>query len=168
MKYKVSTSTIEGQGLFCKETIHSGELIFVSEGIKTLNRSSSIEDAQKTYKHSISIDEQTIHCPLPHDPLRFINHSCNANCYVNHENKFYASREILPGEEITIDYSFVDADIFWRMPNCACGEEVCRKLITSSILLSREFFEKNLSFIPKKIRKFNAKFYHINPQQYDC
>lgn len=168
MKYTVSKSSIQGKGFFCKELIKEGELIFTSKGIKTLNRSTSIEDAQITHKHSISIDEKIIHCPLPNDPLRFINHSCNANCYVRNEVRFYAKKTIYPGEEITIDYSFVDADIYWRMPDCACGEKNCRKLITSSLLLSRNFFQENLSCIPKKIRKYNAKFYQVNPKEYDC
>lgn len=167
MKYKISKSAIQGKGLFCNETIQAGELIFISKGIKTLNRSISIEDAQITHKHAISIDEKIIHCPLPQDPLRFINHSCNPNCYVSDETKFYSKKIIYPGQEITIDYSFVDADIYWRMPNCKCGDIACRKLITSSLLLPRSFFEKNISYIPKKIRKYNAKFYHINPKKYD-
>lgn len=168
MKFKISKSKIEGKGLFCTEPIKAGELLFTSKGLRTLNKSTTIEDAQITHKHSISIDEKTIHCPLPDDPLRFLNHSCDCNCYVDHEHKFYAKRAIQPGEEITIDYSFVDADIYWRMIGCKCGHKKCRGLISSSLLLSRDFFEKNLPYIPKKIRRFNAKFYGIPFTKYEC
>lgn len=167
-KYQILDSAINGKGIFCTKSIQEHELIFQSSGIITLNRSFSIEDAQKVFKHSISIDENTIHCPLPGDPLQYINHSCNANAYVSKVNKIFAKKNILPGEEITIDYSFVDADIFWRMPDCNCKEINCRQLITSSILLPRELFVQNLDYIPRRIRKFNSKFYCINPKVYKC
>ncbi len=168
MKFEVKKSTIHGKGVFCTQSLKKGELIFISRGIRTLNKSTSIQDAWLTHRHSISIDEKIIHIPIPGDTLRYINHSCTSNCYVDHGNKFYALRDIRPGEEITIDYSFVDADIFWRMHNCKCRTLNCRQTITSSILLPRPFFKKNLTYIPKKIRKFNAKFYGVPLRIYEC
>jgi hypothetical protein len=74
MKFKISKSKIEGKGLFCTEPIKAGELLFTSKGLRTLNKSTTIEDAQITHKHSISIDEKTIHCPpITHGILASFN-----------------------------------------------------------------------------------------------
>ena len=70
----------------------------------------------------------------PIEPFRFLNHSCEANCelfsweYGEHHQPLptqlflSATRTILPGEELTIDYAWsADAAI-----PCLCGSQKCR------------------------------------------
>lgn len=57
----------------------------------------------------------------------YVNHSCNPNCIaivVDGQINIHALRDIIPGEEITVDY--FDAIDFndWE---CGCGSEFCRK-----------------------------------------
>ena len=62
--------------------------------------------------------------------LRFINHSCDPNCYtrpilVNHKHRIvlYAKRDIQVGEELSYDYKFPEEDV--KIP-CNCGSAKCR------------------------------------------
>lgn len=61
---------------------------------------------------------------------RFINHSCDPNCYaevidINGEGRIviYTKRNIQSGEELTYDYKFPLEDI--KIP-CCCGSAICR------------------------------------------
>lgn len=58
-------------------------------------------------------------------PLQYINHSCTPNSGFGANRTLIATREILPGEEITLDYSTTEADPDWRM-QCTCGSPMCR------------------------------------------
>ena len=62
---------------------------------------------------------------------RFINHSCDPNCYsriVDILGKkhiiIFAMRKIVRGEELTYDYKFPIEDV--KLP-CNCGARKCRK-----------------------------------------
>ena len=62
---------------------------------------------------------------------RFINHSCDPNCYsriVDILGKkhiiIFAMRKIVRGEELTYDYKFPIEDV--KLP-CNCGAKKCRK-----------------------------------------
>jgi uncharacterized protein len=62
-----------------------------------------------------------------HDTLlRFVNHSCDANCYIRrngHRVEFYTRRALAPGEELTADYGETHHD--GKHP-CHCGAGKCR------------------------------------------
>jgi hypothetical protein len=61
-------------------------------------------------------------------PLQHINHSCSANTAFGRSRRLYALREIVAGEEITLDYSTTEADPKWSMA-CACHSANCRKTL---------------------------------------
>mmetsp|Transcript_32961 Transcript_32961/g.55586 ORF Transcript_32961/g.55586 Transcript_32961/m.55586 type:complete len:224 (+) Transcript_32961:12-683(+) len=62
---------------------------------------------------------------------RFINHSCNPNCYTamaitpEGEEKIvvFAGRDICAGEELTYDYKFPKEE---EKVGCLCGSNICR------------------------------------------
>lgn len=56
------------------------------------------------------------------------NHSCSPNCAVRGDVVFIALRNITEGEELFIDYAFVDNEPY-RF-KCNCGATNCRKIIT--------------------------------------
>ncbi|KAF5836564.1 Mll protein [Dunaliella salina] len=67
-------------------------------------------------------------------PARFINHSCEPNCYTKifsvegtKHIGIYAKRRILPGEELTYDYKFQMEEDPARKVACNCGARNCRK-----------------------------------------
>ncbi len=59
----------------------------------------------------------------------YINHSCEPNCFMKilHGHiQFYALRDILPGEEITLDY---ETTLHSDRKKCTCGAPACRGTI---------------------------------------
>lgn len=55
-------------------------------------------------------------------PERYMNHSCEANTRVVGQSDV-ASRDILPGEEITPDYMDIETENL----SCNCGSIKCRE-----------------------------------------
>ena len=56
----------------------------------------------------------------------YINHSCEPNAYMKTlygHVLFFALRDILPGEEITIDYEYT---LHSDKKRCHCGAKSCR------------------------------------------
>lgn len=88
----------------------------------------------------------------PEKPYKFLNHSCDANTGVSGKVTLIALRDISEGEEITIDYSTIEADDRWNM-NCGCGSDKCRKVIKSILDLSYEDYKRYDPYIPDAFRK---------------
>lgn len=99
-------------------------------------------------RRRIERGEENIDDPLQIDEWLFIdvnelsrsfNHSCEPNAGMRKRSELFALRDILPGEEITFDYSTtvgpnVTADM-WTM-KCNCGSEMCRKTIGNVLSVS--------------------------------
>ena len=133
---KFARSHIHNWGLFACESIAAEE--FVCEYIGTMIRSVVAEVREQRYeKMGIGssylfrldmdsvIDATKIGCNA-----RFVNHSCQPNCYakvilVEGAKKIviYSKRAIKIGEEITYDYKFPIEDD--KIP-CLCGAALCR------------------------------------------
>jgi SET domain-containing protein len=63
-----------------------------------------------------------------------LNHSCDANAWLDGEVALVARRAIAAGEEITLDqgtWNFDDEAYVWDRPHCACGMPLCRKTLTN-------------------------------------
>lgn len=67
---------------------------------------------------------------------RFINHSCEPNCFaktitLNGSKRIvlYAKKSIRPGEEITYDYKFPTEKDPKKKVKCLCGSSSCRKYL---------------------------------------
>lgn len=67
---------------------------------------------------------------------RFINHSCDPNCFaktitLNGSKRIvlYARKSIRPGEEITYDYKFPTEKDPKKKVKCLCGSSSCRKYL---------------------------------------
>lgn len=62
---------------------------------------------------------------------KYINHSCDPNCYYHFEGNrvlIFAWKDIAPNEELTIDYCY---DSEGEKVTCSCGSEKCRGFINS-------------------------------------
>ena len=81
---------------------------------------------------------------------RYLNHSCKPNA-ITKGRQVIAIRDIKANEEVTIDYSITDDDVFWEMA-CKCKSKACRKVIKSVQFLPKSLFEKHKSIIPKFLR----------------
>lgn len=104
----VGPSAIDGQGVFAAEPIPARRKIGEVRGEPV-----SLQEAQARTRGVARImmiavsPTRAIDASRSTDALRFINHSCrpNASLRLNQGRvEFYAMRDIVPGEEITVRY----------------------------------------------------------------
>lgn len=122
----VKPSAIDGHGVFAAEAIPKrlkigeirGESISVAEARIRATRVERIMIVELSEKKAIDFSMST-------DPMRFTNHSCQANarlCIRQGRVEFYAVRDIAPGDEITVDYGESHHEGKLR---CRCGAPGC-------------------------------------------
>eukprot|EP00092_Neocalanus_flemingeri_P004455 GFUD01004794.1.p1 GENE.GFUD01004794.1~~GFUD01004794.1.p1 ORF type:complete len:1492 (-),score=346.08 GFUD01004794.1:168-4643(-) len=132
----VYASGIHGRGLFCKREIACGEMVieYAGEEIRAI-----LTDYREKFYDNKGIgcymfridDDLVVDATMKGNAARFINHSCDPNCYskiVDILGKkhiiIFALRKIFPGEELTYDYKFPIEDIKIQ---CHCGARKCKK-----------------------------------------
>ena len=123
---QVRRSAIDGHGVFAAEFVAArrkigeirGEAISCAEGRRRaagLHRIMIVEISART---AIDASKST-------DPMRFTNHSCQANArlaIIAGRIEFYSLRPIAPGEEITVNYGETHHEGKLR---CRCGASNC-------------------------------------------
>ncbi|XP_069546277.1 histone-lysine N-methyltransferase 2A isoform X1 [Brachyistius frenatus] len=136
----VYRSPIHGRGLFCKKTIEAGDMVIEYSG--NVIRSVLTDKREKYYDgkgigcYMFRIDDyEVVDATVHGNAARFINHSCEPNCYsrvitVDSQKHIviFASRRIYCGEELTYDYKFPIEDASNKLP-CNCGAKKCRKFL---------------------------------------
>ncbi|XP_028678866.1 histone-lysine N-methyltransferase 2A [Erpetoichthys calabaricus] len=136
----VYRSAIHGRGLFCKRNIDAGEMVIEYSGIVIR---SVLTDKREKYYDSKGIgcymfridDFDVVDATMHGNAARFINHSCEPNCYsrvINVEGQkhivIFALRKIYRGEELTYDYKFPIEDANNKL-HCNCGAKRCRRFL---------------------------------------
>ncbi|XP_053060004.1 histone-lysine N-methyltransferase 2A isoform X7 [Acinonyx jubatus] len=136
----VYRSPIHGRGLFCKRNIDAGEMVIEYAG--NVIRSIQTDKREKYYDskgigcYMFRIDDsEVVDATMHGNAARFINHSCEPNCYsrvINIDGQkhivIFAMRKIYRGEELTYDYKFPIEDASNKLP-CNCGAKKCRKFL---------------------------------------
>jgi uncharacterized protein len=136
--FEIKESQIHARGVFATRFIKEGTSIMEIigeriDGEETIKR--EIENLKKgsTYIFIVN-DEYSIDGEHHGNESRYINHSCDPNSEVmGDDDKIFivALRDILPNEEITIDYAFPqDEDIITQ---CYCKSAKCRGVIEEVI-----------------------------------
>merc|ERR1711892_771458 len=132
----VYASGIHGRGLFCKREIACGEMVieYAGEEIRAI-----LTDYREKFYDNKGIgcymfridDDLVVDATMKGNAARFINHSCDPNCYskiVDILGKkhiiIFAMRKIFPGEELTYDYKFPFEEVKIL---CHCGARKCKK-----------------------------------------
>lgn len=128
-KIEIRESIINHKGMFAKELIQKGEIVYIKGG-HILSRdelfssgiiNSYLPISDEYFLGVLSIEEEE-------DIELYNNHSCDPNCGMHGEITFIAIRDIQPGEELTIDYAFVDNEEYSFEYHC--GSKQCRHIIT--------------------------------------
>ena len=133
---EIKDSPIQGKGLFTKIPIKKGERVWVSKGAEPVEEKIYSKEEFKIFQEwciengkewdSVSLPDGTISAAVADrdsHPENYGNHSCDPNIDKDH----VALRDIVAGEELTIDYTqFSDKD--WSM-ECNCGAESCKGLV---------------------------------------
>nr|XP_056716404.1 histone-lysine N-methyltransferase 2A [Euleptes europaea] len=136
----VYRSPIHGRGLFCKRNIDAGEMVIEYAG--NVIRSILTDKREKYYDgkgigcYMFRIDDsEVVDATMHGNAARFINHSCEPNCYsrvINIDGQkhivIFAVRKIYRGEELTYDYKFPIEDAGNKLP-CNCGARKCRRFL---------------------------------------
>jgi len=153
-KYAIQKSDIRGKGLFAISKIAKHEIIFIPKGTVTTTERYS-KSHSKTGQHMLAIGPRTWLKTNKNDPLWHLNHSCEPNAYVCGFKIIVAIKDIFPGEEITIDYSFTEEDPFWELDRqCQCGSLRCRIRIRSIAHLPQELRTAQKKYIPDWLQKY--------------
>ncbi len=146
----VSGSDIHGKGVICTVPVRAGDSIYVLEGTETSFISSSTNEAQ-SIPMWYGLGNGRWLDPGEHIG-RYINHSCSPTAAIVGTRTIVARRDLLVGEEVTIDYSMTDEDPLWVMP-CRCGDKNCRQEIRAIQFISEETFLNHYPLIPIYFQK---------------
>ena len=150
-KIEIRPSGINQKGMFAKELIHKGEIVYIKGGhIITRNElfSSSVINSylpisDDYYMGALNAEEE--------EAIKlYNNHSCNPNCGMHGEITFVAIRDIRAGEELTIDYAFIDNEDYSF--ECHCGSPKCRHTITGHDWKIRDLQKKYYPYFAQYLK----------------
>jgi len=163
---EIKKSDIAGNGIFTKNKIKKGEVIYLLDGelcgldeiIRRINK------GEENPSDPLEVDDEE-YLDLE-EFSRIFNHSCEPNAYIRGKNDLIALRNILPNEEITYDYSATMSDNEEKIINaegktwtckCNCGSKKCRGIIDQFKTLpikTKKFYISN-KFMPDfMLKKF--------------
>ena len=132
-KLSLGPSKIQGRGVFASGKIVRDEILMEFGGEAISRRQMESGDYRIRSIWPVGRDA---FLALPNsDPQisldEYLNHSCDANAWLEDEVTLAARRDIQPGEEITLDqgtWNIEDAYIEDREP-CSCGATNCRVML---------------------------------------
>lgn len=155
-KIIISKSRIHGKGIIANQDIKKGEIVFIIKG-KPVHFVITNKKASLRYPRWVGMSKFS--WIDPHEPARFLNHSCSPSCGIKGKVEVVALHDIKKGEEITIDYSITEMDTLWHM-KCNCGNNNCRKMIRSIQSLPREIFNKYTPYVPTYFMKVYNRYHN--------
>lgn len=141
-RLRFGRSPIHAWGVFADEPIGAGDLVIEYRG--EIIRNTVADKREKLYAemqvgsdYMFRIDEDTvIDATFKGSLARFVNHSCDPNCYtqiiaVDGVKKIiiYAKRAVKQGEELCYDYKFPMEESEEDRVACHCGAAKCRRFM---------------------------------------
>lgn len=150
-KVEIRLSDINQLGMYAKENISKGEMVFIKGGHIVKRETFYTSSVINSYL-PIS-DEYYIAAMTPDEEEQiklYNNHSCDPNCGMHGEITFVAIRDILAGEELTIDYAFVDNEEYSF--ECHCGSHNCRGIVTGYDWKIKELQEKYYPYFAQYLK----------------
>src|SRR4030042_3077318 len=123
-KITIENSPLHGSGLFANNFIKKGEELLIIDDTHVVVDTATLTKEDWEYNTDF-INEKVI---IMQEPEKFINHSCDPNCYVktiNNIRRVISRRELRKGDEITLDYA-INGDNEGTF-ECRCRSDRCRK-----------------------------------------
>ena len=145
-------SSIHRYGIFAKEDIKKGEPINAFGGIAVPKK--EIEKYRKVVSHAgVQVSDNFFIVPSSKEEITergIFNHSCEPNVGFNSSVTMIAMRNIKAGEELFMNYAFMETcfDAF----NCNCSSSKCRKVIDSNSWKDPGFQKKYLEYYSPYLR----------------
>lgn len=150
-KVEIRTNSLNGKGIFAKENIKKGEIVFIKGG-HILTRDEIFSSGVINSYFPIS-DEYFLGATNKdeEDQIKlYQNHSCNPNVGLHGEITFIAMRDIEKDEELTVDYAFIDNEDYSF--ECTCGSNNCRKTITGFDWKIKELQDKYYEYFAQYLK----------------
>ncbi|MGH2582848.1 MAG: SET domain-containing protein [Anaerolineales bacterium] len=120
--------TIEGKGMFARQSLKEGELIAIWGGdVVPTKEWRKLSEEQR--RQSAQVEEGFYLVSNKPGPGDYINHCCDPNAGLDGQIVIRAMKDIEAGEEVCIDYAMTDGTAAEEF-KCACGSPKCRKIIT--------------------------------------
>jgi SET domain-containing protein len=128
-RLRIASSPIHRWGVFAEEFIPKGHKVIEYTG-ERISRRETKKRGDRPHTYLFTLDAYwTIDGAVGGSGAEYINHSCQPNCrsaIVRGHILYLATRDIQPGEELTVDYRFPhDVE---RVP-CGCATPACRGTI---------------------------------------
>jgi uncharacterized protein len=126
--FRIQRSHIHGTGVFAATRIPRSTRIieYVGEKVTMAEADRRSLRRQKVFMFTLN-QRHEIDGNVPANVARYINHSCDHNCYSTITRGriwIHASRTIHPGEELTYNYGYQLDDDYAEAP-CRCGADNC-------------------------------------------
>lgn len=150
-KIKYKQSSIHGKGIFSIQEIKEGEIVCIIKGRRMFKINKNEKDAL-AHPNWVGFKINNWVDPVP--PYKYLNHSCKPNTAIKGSKTLVALKNIEKDEEITIDYSIIEADPRWYM-KCHCGNNNCRGIIKSIQFLPDQTYSRYLPNISKEFQKIH-------------
>lgn len=150
-KVEIRESSINKKGMFAKTNINKGEIVYIKGG-HILSKKDVFSSTIINSYLPIS-DEFFLGAKTKDEEERiklYNNHSCDPNCGMHGEITFIAIRDILKGEELTIDYAFIDNEDYSF--ECHCGSKRCRHTVTGYDWKIKEIQEKYFPYFAQYLK----------------
>ena len=137
-KIIIKKSPIHGRGMFANGDIQKGELLLVWKESYT-DKAGAIVAKQKG-KGIMQWDDDVFSIETNKNIEDYlINHSCDPNSWMLDAYSLEARRDILRGEEITVDIALFESDEASVSPwSCNCGSSLCRGKVTGTDWMMKE------------------------------
>lgn len=122
-------SGIHHRGIYARTDIPEDTLIieYLGEKLTQKQADKRAESEKKADVYFFQLNSRyTLDGDIDNNPAKFINHSCEPNCYSDVKKGhiyIYAQRDIKKGEELTYDYGFARPG--WQDHPCLCGSKNC-------------------------------------------
>ena len=151
-KVEIRDNGLNGKGVFAKEFIKKGEIVFIKGGhILTKNEIFSTGVINSYFPISDEYFLGAKNKEEENDIKLFENHSCNPNCGLRGKISFIAMRYINKDEELTTDYAFIDNEDYKF--ECTCGSENCRKVVTGYDWKIKELQDKYYDYFAQYLKE---------------
>ncbi|MDP3727824.1 MAG: SET domain-containing protein-lysine N-methyltransferase [bacterium] len=145
-------SSIHRFGVFAKEDIQKSEPINVFGGIAVPK--TEIEEYRKLISHAgVQVSDDFFIVPSSNKETKeqgIFNHSCEPNVGFNSSVTMVAIRNIKVGEELVMNYAFMET--YFEPFGCNCGSSECRKVIDSHTWKDTEFQKKYAKYYSPYLR----------------
>ena len=144
-KVEVRNNGLNGKGIFAKEFIKKGEIVFIKGGHILTRKEIFSSGIINSYFLGATNKQEENEIKL------YQNHSFNPNCGLRGEITFVAMKDINKDEELTTDYAFIDNEDYKF--ECTCGSTNCRKVITGFDWKIKELQDKYYDYFAQYLKE---------------